>query len=104
MRVLYTHPGSARLARFSPPCSARLTAERPTFRRAADARLKGSRYRSAIRSFVKARRLLEPGVGDEVVLNPQLGAGILQKCIDGGSGRRGLGRVEFGRRDAMELP
>jgi len=45
---------------------------------------------------VKLRRFLEPGIGCEVVLNPELSARFLQEFLDGRSGRDGLLGVEFG--------
>src|SRR5438034_10980586 len=54
--------------------------------------------------FVKFRRLLQPGIGREVVLNPKLSTGFFQKRLDGRSGRDGLRDVEFRGRDSIELP
>ena len=54
--------------------------------------------------FVKRRRLPELRIGREVVLNPKLSLHVLQKCLEGCSGRDGLCGVEFSRRDPIQLP
>src|SRR5579884_3238516 len=54
------------------------------------------------RSLVKGRGLLEPGVADKIVLDPQLRAGLLQEYFQFGPGGRSLLLIEFGYRQAVQ--
>src|SRR5208282_3474159 len=57
-----------------------------------------------IPSLVVCGRLFELGIPDQIVLNPKLSVGLLQKRFDGDAGRDGLVRIEFGGGDKLALP